>query len=52
MTSYVLLCEEDARRPVDMTVREVEVQVVLLSLSLSLPLAVVVVVDKEKLWCV
>lgn len=50
MTSYVLLCEEDARRPVDMTVREVEVQVVLL--SLSLPLAVVVVVDKEKLWCV
>lgn len=50
MTSYVLLREEDARRPVDMTVREVEVQVVLL--SLSLPLAVVVVVDKEKLWCV
>lgn len=50
MTSYVLLHEEDARRPVDMTVREVEVQVVLL--SLSLPLAVVVVVDKEKLWCV
>lgn len=50
MTSYVLLCEEDARRPVDMTVREAEVQVVLL--SLSLPLAVVVVVDKEKLWCV